>query len=58
MWLAESARGSLGHWLGIERGRIRNDQIVSPHHLELLAPRRLWHPQRLGPGSGGQPLAE
>ncbi|HEX9180786.1 MAG TPA: nickel-dependent hydrogenase large subunit [Burkholderiales bacterium] len=30
MGLAESARGSLGHWLQIERGRIRNYQIVSP----------------------------
>jgi hydrogenase large subunit len=30
MGLAESARGSLGHWLRIERGRIRNYQIVSP----------------------------
>jgi uptake hydrogenase large subunit len=28
--LTESARGSLGHWLDVEKGRIRNYQIVSP----------------------------
>ncbi len=28
--LAESARGSLGHWLTVSRGRIQNYQIVSP----------------------------
>ena len=28
--LVEAARGSLGHWLIIEKGRIRNYQIVAP----------------------------
>ena len=28
--LTEAARGSLGHWLQIEGGRIRNYQIISP----------------------------
>ena len=28
--LTEAARGSLGHWLTIEDGRIRNYQIISP----------------------------
>lgn len=28
--LVEAARGSLGHWLSIRRGRIRNYQIVAP----------------------------
>ncbi|WP_455385452.1 nickel-dependent hydrogenase large subunit [Acidihalobacter prosperus] len=28
--LTEAARGSLGHWLQIEDGRIRNYQIISP----------------------------
>jgi len=30
MGLTESARGSLGHWLTVSRGRIANYQIVSP----------------------------
>jgi hydrogenase large subunit len=28
--LAEAARGSLGHWLSVERGRIARYQIVAP----------------------------
>lgn len=28
--LVEAARGSLGHWLSIERGRIHNYQIIAP----------------------------
>jgi Ni,Fe-hydrogenase I large subunit len=28
--LVKAARGSLGHWLRIERGRIANDQIIAP----------------------------
>ena len=28
--LVEAARGSLGHWLGVRRGRIHNYQIVAP----------------------------
>jgi hydrogenase large subunit len=28
--LIEAARGSLGHWLSIRRGRIRNYQIIAP----------------------------
>lgn len=28
--LVEAARGSLGHWLSIRRGRIRNYQIIAP----------------------------
>ena len=28
--LTEAARGSLGHWLRIEKGRIANYQIVAP----------------------------
>lgn len=28
--LVEAARGSLGHWLVVEKGRIRNYQIVAP----------------------------
>ncbi|MCF6361907.1 MAG: nickel-dependent hydrogenase large subunit [Gammaproteobacteria bacterium] len=28
--LVEAARGSLGHWLRIEKGRIRNYQIIAP----------------------------
>ncbi|MEZ5646060.1 MAG: nickel-dependent hydrogenase large subunit [Burkholderiaceae bacterium] len=30
MGLSEAARGSLGHWLVVERGRIANYQIVAP----------------------------
>jgi hydrogenase large subunit len=28
--LVEAARGSLGHWLTVKRGRIHNYQIVAP----------------------------
>ena len=28
--LVEAARGSLGHWLQVERGRIPNYQIIAP----------------------------
>jgi hydrogenase large subunit len=28
--LVEAARGSLGHWLNIRRGRIHNYQIIAP----------------------------
>ncbi|HNE02805.1 MAG TPA: nickel-dependent hydrogenase large subunit, partial [Plasticicumulans sp.] len=28
--LIEAARGSLGHWLGIDGGRIRHYQIIAP----------------------------
>jgi uptake hydrogenase large subunit len=28
--LTEAARGALGHWLRVERGRIANYQIVAP----------------------------
>jgi hydrogenase large subunit len=28
--LTEAARGSLGHWLEVKRGRIRNYQIIAP----------------------------
>jgi len=38
--LVEAARGSLGHWLRIERGKIAGYQIIAPTHLELLATRR------------------
>ncbi len=30
MGLTEAARGSLGHWLKVERGRIANYQIIAP----------------------------
>jgi hydrogenase large subunit len=30
MGLVEAARGSLGHWLSIRRGRILNYQIIAP----------------------------
>ncbi len=28
--LVEAARGSLGHWLQVEEGRIKNYQIIAP----------------------------
>jgi len=30
MGLVEAARGSLGHWIGIRKGRIHNYQVVAP----------------------------
>ena len=31
--LSEAARGSLGHWVQVRRGRISNYQIVAPDEI-------------------------
>ena len=50
--LVEAARGSLGHWLTIRRGRIAQLPDHRSHHLELLAARQSRPPRRAGAGPG------
>jgi hydrogenase large subunit len=56
--LAESARGSLGHWLRIERGRIRNYQIVSPTTWNFSPRDASGTPGALEQALVGTPVAE
>jgi hypothetical protein len=51
--LIEAARGSLGHWLTVRRGRIHNYQIIAPTTWNF-SPRDAARPAgRAGTGAGG-----
>jgi uptake hydrogenase large subunit len=56
--LTESARGSLGHWLSVEGGRIRNYQIVSPTTWNFSPRDAAGVPGPLEQALVGTPVAE
>lgn len=66
MGLTEAARGALGHWLGVEQGRISHYQIVAPTSWNFSPRDAGGTPGALeaalvgtpvGPASGGTPVA-
>lgn len=58
MGLTEAARGSLGHWLKIERGRIANYQIVAPTTWNFSPRDERGQPGALEQALVGAPLRE
>ena len=52
MGLVEAARGSLGHWLRVHKGRILKLSDHRAHHLELLAARCIGSARSSGAGTG------
>jgi hypothetical protein len=51
--LIEAARGSLGHWLTVRRGRIHNYQIIAPTTWNFSPRDGGGHAGRAGTGAGG-----
>ncbi len=56
--LVEAARGSLGHWLTIRRGRIHNYQIIAPTTWNFSPRDRAGHPGALERALVGVPVGE
>lgn len=56
--LTEAARGSLGHWLRIEGGRIRNYQIIAPTTWNFSPRDSLGQPGPLEAALVGAPVSE
>lgn len=55
--LAEAARGALGHWLRVERGRIANYQIVAPTSWNFSPRDAAGVPGALEAALAGAPVA-
>ncbi|HEY6896938.1 MAG TPA: nickel-dependent hydrogenase large subunit [Rhodocyclaceae bacterium] len=56
--LVEAARGSLGHWLTVRRGRIHNYQIIAPTTWNFSPRDREGQPGALEQALVGVPVAE
>jgi len=50
--LVEAARGGLGHWLTVRKGRIASYQIVAPTTWNFSPPRYGWSARSAGTGAG------
>jgi Ni,Fe-hydrogenase I large subunit len=58
MGLIEAARGSLGHWLRIRKGRILNYQIIAPTTWNFSPRDQMGTPGSLEQALAGAPLRE
>jgi Ni,Fe-hydrogenase I large subunit len=56
--LIEAARGSLGHWLTVRRGRIHNYQIIAPTTWNFSPRDAGGQPGALEQALAGLPAAE
>ena len=56
--LVEAARGSLGHWITVRRGRIHNYQIVAPTTWNFSPRDAAGHPGPLEQALAGLPMAD